>query len=169
MLRTEDWAAVLRAKAARAPAVFEFLGGKGDRETVREIVAALGPEAETRSLAGELSLPDTVRRLAEMDELVCIDSALLHFGRLIGTPISAYFGPTDPRILLRPMEPGLDDLHYLRISCSPCVHLAARAPCHGDNLCMRHAAGSAPPGSSNPVWLAQYAVPADGGQRKGCV
>ncbi len=155
MLAIKEWAAILKAKAAAGPCVFEFLGGKGDRQIVSDIMQEVGPVLEAQNFAGELSLSDSVRRLAELDELICIDSALLHFSRLIGTPVSAYFGPTDPRILLRPMQAVPDDLHYAHISCSPCVHLAAQPPCHGHNLCMRYAADPAAPGPRNPVWLEQ--------------
>ena len=132
---------------------FEFLGGPGDKEIIRQIREQLPSGLQGVSFAGQLALIDSVRRVAEIDELVCIDSALLHYARLCGTPVDVYMGPTDPRVLLRPMEPNHDTIHYLRIACSPCIHLATEPPCNGDNICMRYAADPDSPGTRNPIWI----------------
>ena len=153
MLRTEEWVKILLAKAKPGNCSFEFLGGPGDKEIIRQIREQLPSGLQGVSFAGQLALIDSVRRVAEIDELVCIDSALLHYARLCGTPVDVYMGPTDPRVLLRPMEPNHDTIHYLRIACSPCIHLATEPPCNGDNICMRYAADPDSPGTRNPIWI----------------
>jgi ADP-heptose:LPS heptosyltransferase len=153
MLRPEEWAAVLRSIAAEgSPCEFQFLGGKGDVRTNEEIIAALGPGFVTVNYAGVLPLRESVRQLAALERLVCIDSSMLHYARLLGTPVQAYFGPTSPEVLLRPM-PNPDRIFYTPISCSPCVHLANVPPCHGNNLCMRLAFDPQANVPRNPMWV----------------
>jgi ADP-heptose:LPS heptosyltransferase len=94
-----------------------------------------------------------VRGLAEVDELICIDSALLHFARLLGIPTISFWGPTDPASRLRVSEFNRDEIHYHKLPCSPCVHVAQEPPCRGDNLCMRFAVDPNRPLESNPKWI----------------
>ena len=95
------------------------------------------------------------QRQAGMSELVTIDSSLLHFARLMGVKVTSYWGPTDPSTLLCPRDPALDVTHYSRISCSPCVHITATAPCKGNNLCMRFAVDPGCKENRNPAWVSQ--------------
>jgi ADP-heptose:LPS heptosyltransferase len=96
-----------------------------------------------------------LRQIARLRELLCVDSALLHFARLMGTPTTSYWGPSDPRTLLRPNASGADEIHYQKITCSPCVHLTRTAPCNGNNLCMRLACNPQADVDRNPIWPAR--------------
>jgi ADP-heptose:LPS heptosyltransferase len=98
-------------------------------------------------------LRESVRIIAAMDEVLCIDSALLHFSRLLGRRTVSFWGPTDPRTLLRPNSSGLDDIHYVKIPCSPCVHMSHQPPCKGQNICMRLAVDPAAPVPRNQPWV----------------
>ena len=89
-----------------------------------------------------------------MKALFCIDSAMLHFGRLIGVSRRPPAGPTNPATRLRPdMVPG-EEVIYRGIPCSPCIHVAERPPCNGASACMRGAAAIPEPVATlNPIWL----------------
>ena len=80
------------------------------------------------NLAGKTSLEESVRGLANVDQLICIDSALLHFARLQGIPTLSFWGPTDPASRLRESQFNHDEIHYRRLPCSPCVHVASFWP-----------------------------------------
>ncbi|HVW21308.1 MAG TPA: hypothetical protein VHC86_08840 [Opitutaceae bacterium] len=156
MLRPTEWGAILRARlGASPPEEFHLLAGPGDGavlEEIRRILAADFPGIPALNHAG-LPLEESVRQLARCQRLFSIDSALLHFGRLLGVPTVSFWGPTDPASLLRAGPAGRDEIHYRKISCSPCVHLAQQPPCGGDNLCMRLAADPSLMLDLNPAWI----------------
>lgn len=160
MLRPEEWVEVVARRVARIePAVLELhlVGGPADRAEIermrRLLEARLGNRAAVHNHAGRASLRESVRILAAMDEVLCIDSALLHFSRLLGRPTVSFWGPTDPRTLLRPDTRGLDEVHYVKIPCSPCVHISHQPPCKGQNICMRLAVDPAAPLPRNQSWV----------------
>ena len=100
-----------------------------------------------------MSLIEVVRELASLEELQCIDSALLHYARLLGVKTVSYWGPTDPATRLRNWAGCEDEVYYGALPCSPCVHLSYSSPCHGNNVCMP-AALAVQAETPNPAWLA---------------
>jgi ADP-heptose:LPS heptosyltransferase len=160
MLRDEEWIPVLqRALDARTelPAI-HLLGGPGDRpflERLRGTLSAAFPHLVFHNHAGALTLEQSALLLQQIGCLLAIDSALLHLARLQGVPTISYWGPTDPATRLKPSSVALDVLHYHRIACSPCVHIASEPPCFGNNLCMRLAVNPQAPLPQNPIWLAE--------------
>jgi ADP-heptose:LPS heptosyltransferase len=160
MLRQEEWLGILRARVAAASqsgsVEIHLLGAPKDRaylESLGSLVAPVVQGAAVFNHAGELSLVESIRLLGSADVLLCIDSALLHYARLLGVRTVSYWGPTDPRMLLRPWPGSTDEVHYRKISCSPCVHLAQQPPCGGNNLCMRLAADPNRHEDPNPIWI----------------
>ncbi len=160
-LTAEQWLAILRDRMRvgqlegnteiylmGSPSDHSFLDALGD------LLSSGLPGVKTHNLAGSSTLAESVIRLREMKLLFCIDSALLHFGRLLGVTTISYWGPTNPATLLRPgMVPG-EEVIYRRIPCSPCIHVAETPPCNGDNICMRGAAAIGEPAAPlNPIWL----------------
>ncbi len=160
MLRREEWVEVVaRRMALREAATVELhlLGGPADRAELEQMTILLEGRfqgsAVVRNHAGKTSLAESVRIIAAMDEVLCIDSALLHFSRLLGRRTISFWGPTDPRTLIRPSSGGLDEIHYLKIPCSPCVHMSHQPPCKGQNICMRLAFDPAAPVPRNQPWV----------------
>ncbi len=160
MLETDEWCRIvglqLKARESSAPVEVHLLGSPRDRPYLDGLREALGKAvggAPIVNHAGDFTLKDSIRLLASADVLLCIDSALLHFARLLGVPTVSFWGPTDPRTLLRPWPGSRDEIHYRKISCSPCVHLAQRPPCNGNNICMRLAADPRREDDPNPVWI----------------
>jgi len=134
-----------------------LLGAPSDKGELDQIGALLenqfGGRAKIFNHAGKTKLRESVQIVAAMDEVLCIDSALLHFSRLVGRRVVSFWGPTDPGTLVRPNARGLDEIHYVRIPCSPCVHHSHQAPCKGQNICMRLAVDPAAPVSRNQPWV----------------
>jgi ADP-heptose:LPS heptosyltransferase len=134
-----------------------LLGGPADRVELEQLAALLearfAGRATVHNHAGKTSLRESVQTLAGMDEVLCIDSALLHFSRLLGRRTVSFWGPTDPRTLLRPGSAGRDEIHYEKIPCSPCVHMSHQPPCKGQNICMRLAFDPAAPVPRNQLWV----------------
>jgi ADP-heptose:LPS heptosyltransferase len=160
MLHNDEWARILRARIAgmdeAARIEIHLLGGVSDRQHLEALKGVLESSLcgiPVSNHAGEFSLGQSIRFLGGATVLLCIDSSLLHFARLTGLPTVSYWGPTDPRTLLRPWPGSTDEVHYRKISCSPCVHLAQQPPCGGNNLCMRLAADPDRNEDPNPAWV----------------
>jgi ADP-heptose:LPS heptosyltransferase len=161
MLHAAQWIPVLQQTLGRpqySVARIHVLGGPGDRPALEPLVAMLQkefPQIEFILEAGRHSLQESIALLSRVNHVIAIDSALLHFARLLGKPATSYWGPTNPATLLRPRQVTLDVIHYHRIACSPCIHVANEAPCHGHNICMQFAVDPNCGLSENPIWLAQ--------------
>lgn len=129
--------------------------GKAERKyagAIIELARFRGISCPLENYCGKLSLPESVGVLKQFDELLCIDSSLLHIARLMGIPTTSYWGPTAPSTRLRP-GCGKDTIHYSELPCSPCVHIGAGSPCKGNNQCMR-AILDPDSTENNPIWLA---------------
>lgn len=161
MLRREDWVGIVEKRLQKLSpgqkTEIQLLGAPSDRPELENLGALLrqhfGDRISIINQAGKTKLRDSVRIVAAMDEVLCIDSALLHFSRLVGRRTVSYWGPTDPGTLVRPNGRNLDEIHYVRISCSPCVHHSHQAPCKGQNICMRLAVDPDAPISRNQPWV----------------
>ncbi len=160
MLAPGQWAEFARrylADKEEARIEFHFFGGApdvGDAEEIEVALKAVMPAAGYHNHCGKMSLAQSVSALRAMDAFWGIDSALLHFARLLGVSCRSFWGPTAPETRLKPIEGLAETIHYHRISCSPCVHVATDAPCKGDNICMRRLTG--PPegaGEDDPIWI----------------
>lgn len=140
-LSPRDWTVVLsRGFAATDSFTVEILGGTGDADRAEPVVEAIRarfPQARVINSCGRYSVAQVLTVLAGMDRFWGIDSALLHMARALGRPTESFWGPTDPATRLRDVDPTLDIVHYAKTPCSPCVHVASRSPCRGDNHCIR--------------------------------
>jgi ADP-heptose:LPS heptosyltransferase len=139
MLAPEHWRAVLEREERALRLV--FLGGASDRADAERIVDALRaklPQHEYEIRCGELALPESLAVLAAADEFWGIDSALLHYARLLRVRCRSWWGPTHPDTRLRPITGLEEQVVYRKVPCSPCIHLAETPPCGGNNVCIRN-------------------------------
>lgn len=141
MLNAEQWLAIAQERLDNKDAVeILLLGSPADRELAAQIIETLRrrfPSLALRNFCGELSLQESLRMLATCQEFWGIDSALLHYARLLGLQCTSFWGPTDPATRLRPV-PGLHEtVHYSKLPCSPCIHVAEEPPCQGNNVCIQ--------------------------------
>lgn len=117
-----------------------LLGAKSDYELSEKIASLLRfhfPKLKVTNHCGELSLANSIWLLGQCREFWGIDSSLLHFSRLLGLRSVSFWGPTDPQTRLAPIAGLEEEIHYKKILCSPCIHIAGAPPCHGNNLCMQ--------------------------------
>jgi ADP-heptose:LPS heptosyltransferase len=139
MLTGAQWLRVFQNKRVRSEEVV-FLGGAGEQDQATIIIGELEshfPGATFRNECGRLSLIESVSCIDASDAFWGIDSALLHYARLLGKNTVSFWGPTDPRTRLRD-EPGLEsEIYYHKVLCSPCIHVAEEPPCHGNNICIK--------------------------------
>ena len=159
MLELSEWMEILGKRLEKYSSKVELhlMGGPVDVQILEEwrvrFQAKFGERVVVMNHAGKSKLSDSARMLSKMTEVMCIDSALLHFSRLLGMYKVSYWGPTDPRTLARPRAGGLDEFHFVKLPCSPCIHVTHQPPCKGNNICMRLAANPSADVPLNPPWV----------------
>jgi ADP-heptose:LPS heptosyltransferase len=155
MLSAEQWRVLLARRDDLAGAELHVLGGAEDQPAAEALIAACAPQLPSvawHDQCGQIDLAGAVALLASCDEFIGIDSALLHFARLLGVPTTSFWGPTDPATRLQPFPGARDVAYYHKIACSPCIHVAEEPPCRGRNLCMA-ALIEPPPEGEQPMWM----------------
>ena len=130
---TKKWPyyAELAAKLGRQVVV---IGGKEDAALGEMIVAATPDRA--KSAVGQLTLRESAALLKHASLLVTNDSAPLHLGTAVGTPILAIFGPTVPAFGYGPIRPG-DRVAEIALDCRPCSSHGPQVCPLGHHKCMR--------------------------------
>lgn len=98
-----------------------MLIGGPDEKADCDKIAAMQPPAyrdQIQSLAGNLSLGESIDLMASAGQVVANDSGLMHIAAALGVPVVGLFGPTSPE-----HTPPLSDqatVVWSRSDCSPC-------------------------------------------------
>lgn len=103
-------------------------GAAGDREACRRIASAV---PGTENLAGRTTLEEFLSSLARSRLVVCNDSGAMHAAALLGIPVVALFGSTDP-LRTGPLGSSARILSH-PVPCGPCF----RRTCPRDLACLR--------------------------------
>ena len=111
------------------------IGGPDDAALAQSIVAA-APE-RVRSAAGQLSLRASAALVERAAVLVTNDSAPLHLGTAVRTPVVAIFGPTVPEFGFGPLGPLDRTLGVTGLPCRPCSTHGPQVCPLGHHRCMR--------------------------------
>jgi len=91
-----EYLAVLSKRLLERDGVhLHFLGGPKDSDVCEALVLELGTERATNH-AGTTPLPQLLGTIARMRLLIGNDSGPLHLAAAVGTPVLAFYGPTDP-------------------------------------------------------------------------
>jgi ADP-heptose:LPS heptosyltransferase len=155
-LTTQQWAILLRRKFAIERLELNLFGSRSEMNQMQSVERQLRqhlPGVTISNFCGQLSLYDSVAVLAQLDEFWSIDTGLLHIARLIGLPVTSFWGPTDPDTRILRTIDVREVAFYHKIHCSPCVHNAEIPPCHGNNVCMQQHTREVPPQELNRPWI----------------
>jgi len=117
-----------------------LIGGNDDVSLVYEIISSVKEKDRGRSIllsAVGLTTPlQSAAIIARSMALVSNDSAPLHMGVAVQTPVCAIFGPTSPRFGFYPMGEK-DRVVQRELECRPCrIHGGRKCP-EGHFNCMR--------------------------------
>ncbi|MBJ80952.1 MAG: hypothetical protein CMH60_06510 [Myxococcales bacterium] len=138
-LSAQQWAQVFAQRLGEDAATIIFLGASGDRILAQEIIDKGKSERanlQWQNLCGDTSLVESLAILAKANEFWGIDSALLHYGRILVPKCVSFWGPTRPKSRLKPNPDLQEEINYAKVQCSPCIHVAEAPPCQGNNLCI---------------------------------
>jgi lipopolysaccharide heptosyltransferase II len=102
--------------SAQSPVQWVLLGTKRDAAIGDDIATALGYRCINR--LGQTTLDELIAELRECRLLLTNDTGTMHLAALLGIPVVAIFGSTEPR-LTRPLGNGHIILRH-HVECSPC-------------------------------------------------
>ncbi|HEX8897678.1 MAG TPA: lipopolysaccharide heptosyltransferase II, partial [Chthoniobacterales bacterium] len=112
----ERFAEVALAIAEQRPVQWVLFGTAADRERGAAIEATLGAHCLNR--IGQTTLDQLAAELGECALLLTNDTGTMHLATLLGVPVVAVFGSTEPR-LTGPLGSGHDVIRH-QVECSPC-------------------------------------------------
>ena len=125
----ERFAEAAAKVAAQAPVQWVLFGTPKDAEIGDQIAAGLGDSCVNR--IGQTTLDQLILALRECRLLLTNDTGTMHLASLLGVPVVAIFGSTEPRL-----TGPLGDRHIVlrhHVECSPCF----LRECPIDFRCMR--------------------------------
>ena len=102
--------------SAQSSAQWILFGTKNDAAVGEEIAAAIGDHCVNR--IGETTLEQLIVELRQCRLLLTNDTGTMHLAALLGVPVVAIFGSTEPR-LTGPLGDGHIVLRH-HVECSPC-------------------------------------------------
>lgn len=112
----ERFAEVAVAILAQRPVQWILFGTSGDAETGALIETAIGPACINR--IGKTTLPELITELGQCAVLLTNDTGTMHLATILGVPVVAVFGSTEPR-LTGPLGTGHHIIRH-QVECSPC-------------------------------------------------
>jgi heptosyltransferase-2 len=112
----ERFAEAAAKVSAQSSAQWILLGTKNDAAIGEQIAAAIGDHCVNR--IGQTTLDQLIAELQQCRLLLTNDTGTMHLAALLGVPVVAIFGSTEPR-LTRPFGSGHIILRH-HVECSPC-------------------------------------------------
>ena len=112
----ERFAEVANAVSAQRPVQWILFGAPGDAENGATVAAGIGASCINR--IGQTTLDELIAELSECALLLTNDTGTMHLATILGVPVVAVFGSTEPRLT----GPLGSHHHVIRhqVECSPC-------------------------------------------------
>lgn len=131
---TEEMEKVVELLSRREDITVFLFGGRGYEEAVMEQWAFQYPRV--KSMVGRCSLDNELALISQLDVLLCMDSANMHFASLVGTRVVSVWGATHLYTGYYGYHQNPEDAIQLDLPCRPCSILGNK-PCYrGDWACV---------------------------------
>ncbi|MGY8686611.1 MAG: LpxL/LpxP family acyltransferase, partial [Verrucomicrobiales bacterium] len=91
----EHWRVLIKRLLANSDQSILLYGTKRDREITIQVAKGFDPE-RVKNLAGETNLADYLDHLQACHSVICNDTGGMHLANMLGVPVYAIFGPTNP-------------------------------------------------------------------------
>ncbi len=91
----DNWIALINALTAEGRSV-QLSGAAVDAAEARTVQKACNHRDKVRSRAGELDIAATAALLTGAEQLISVNTGIMHLGAACGTPVVALNGPTSP-------------------------------------------------------------------------
>jgi len=126
----DKWAELAGMVIESLGAKVVFLGDRDDYLAGEDVRARMRHKAA--NLCGKTTIKQAGALIGLLNLIVTPDSALMHIGAAVGTPVIALFGPTDPKLY----APKGSCVIFKGESCSPCYREGKFPPCK-ENKCVQ--------------------------------
>ena len=103
-----------------------LLGGPDEIDTIAEIQKSAGTDT-IKSLAGDISLAETLAVIKKSPFFISNDSGLMHAAAAAGIPQIAIFGSTTQELGFFPLNKKAVVLENKDLACRPCSHIGKSA------------------------------------------
>ena len=113
--------------------VFLF-GGRGYEEAILEQWEFQYPRV--KSVVGKYALDNELALISQLDVLLCMDSANMHFASLVGTRVISIWGATHPYAGFYGYHQDSGDVIQENLPCRPCSVFGQKPCLRGDWACM---------------------------------
>ncbi len=114
----ERFAEVIQEVGLGITSRWQLVGVAKDREVAEEIAKHCENPPNVENLCGKTTLTQLIEHLRASDALVTNDTGTMHLATLLGVPVVAVFGSTEPA-LTGPLGDGHTVIRK-RVECSPC-------------------------------------------------
>lgn len=131
---TEQMEQVLDKLLAREDVTIFLFGGRGYEEAVLEQWAFEHDRVKT--VVGKFSIDQELALISQLDVLLCMDSANMHFASLVGTRVVSIWGATHPYAGFYGYRQDPNDCIQLDMPCRPCSVFGQKPCLHKDWACM---------------------------------
>ncbi|MDL2309497.1 glycosyltransferase family 9 protein [Parabacteroides sp. OttesenSCG-928-B22] len=130
----ESMEKVVQSLSEREDITLFLFGGRGYEEAVLGEWAYQYPRV--KSVVGKYSLDSELALISQLDLLLCMDSANMHFASLVGTKVVSIWGATHPYAGFYGYRQNPDYAIQVDLPCRPCS-VYGQKNCHrGDWACM---------------------------------
>ncbi len=113
--------------------IFLF-GAKGKEERI--LSGWVTEYSNVRSVIGCMSLDSELTLISQLDVLVSMDSANMHFASLVGTPVVSVWGATHPYAGFYGYHQKPENAVQIQLDCRPCSIYGDKPCFRGDWACM---------------------------------
>lgn len=125
---------VIETLSSRQNVTIYLFGGRGTEEIVLDRFARKYPNVN--SLVGRYTLDIELTLISELDVLLSMDSANMHFASLVNTPVVSVWGATHPYVGFYGYHQNPDNIIQTDLTCRPCSVFGDKLCWRGDWACM---------------------------------
>lgn len=119
---------------AKSHKIYFFGGGKEEDEILRKWESQI---PNTQSLSGKLKLKEELKKIADLETMISMDSANMHLASLMGTRCISVWGSTHHYAGFLGYGQSEEDIIQVKdLSCRPCSVFGDRECFRGDYACL---------------------------------
>lgn len=111
-----------------------LLGGGGSEKEILDSWAEKYPN--TISIARKYPILDELKIISNMDLMICMDSANMHFASLVNTPVVSIWGATHPYAGFYGWNQNPDNAVQTNLHCRPCSVYGNKSCFRNDYACL---------------------------------
>jgi ADP-heptose:LPS heptosyltransferase len=130
----EQMEEVIRLLSLRPQVQLFLFGGSNDREKLEEWAKKY---KNVQSVAGQMSFPEELLLINDLDVMLSMDSANMHLASLVNTPVVSVWGATHPYAGFYGYKQNPENAVQVDLACRPCSVFGNKPCLRGDYVCLK--------------------------------